>query len=195
MPGSDGESDAPDIAYGTGGGDRRRPGRHGGRAVGGRWVAGRPDREESPGRQRAAAQQGDRPATVTLVIGDRVLVSRDRAGTPSATVLPRADGSTPLVQTRRSGPGPVRLPGARRRRTRRSHAGYAPGALTAATLSYSYDGGRTWTEAATSQQGGAWTATVNHAGAAGEPVTLKAELTDSNGNSVTQLVADAYAVR
>lgn len=122
-------------------------------------------------------------------------MSRDRAGTPSATVLPRADGSTPLVQTRRSGPGPVRLPGARRRRTRRSHAGYAPGALTAATLSYSYDGGRTWTEAATSQQGGAWTATVNHAGAAGEPVTLKAELTDSNGNSVTQLVADAYAVR
>ncbi|MFF3458842.1 S8 family serine peptidase [Streptomyces sp. NPDC002730] len=75
------------------------------------------------------------------------------------------------------------------------HAGYTPGALTAATLSYSYDGGGTWTEAATSQQGGAWTATVNHAGAAGKPVTLKAELTDANGNSVTQLVANAYAVR
>ncbi|MFD9219468.1 hypothetical protein ACFWDI_05430 [Streptomyces sp. NPDC060064] len=70
-----------------------------------------------------------------------------------------------------------------------------PKELEAAGLSYSYDGGGTWTEAATSQQGGAWTATVNHAGAAGEPVTLKAELTDANGNSVTQLVADAYAVR
>ncbi|MET7620796.1 S8 family serine peptidase [Streptomyces sp. NPDC005408] len=75
------------------------------------------------------------------------------------------------------------------------HAGYKPGALTAAALSYSYDGGETWTEAVTAQQGGAWTATVNHADAAGRPVTLKAQLTDANGNSVTQLVANAYAVR
>ncbi|MFI1396927.1 S8 family peptidase [Streptomyces sp. NPDC020681] len=75
------------------------------------------------------------------------------------------------------------------------HAGYTPGALTAAKLSYSYDGGETWTGATMSQQGGAWTATVNHADAAGLPVTLKAELTDANGNSVTQLVANAYAVR
>jgi len=31
--------------------------------------------------------------------------------------------------------------------------------------------------------------------AAGRPVALKAELTDANGNSVSQLVANAYAVR
>ncbi|MGW9119680.1 S8 family serine peptidase [Streptomyces sp. NPDC055663] len=75
------------------------------------------------------------------------------------------------------------------------HAGYTPGKLTAAKVSYSYDGGKTWTEATTAQQDGRWTATVNHAGAAGKPVTLKTELTDANGNSVIQTVNDAYAVR
>ncbi|WP_405683504.1 S8 family serine peptidase [Streptomyces sp. NBC_00057] len=75
------------------------------------------------------------------------------------------------------------------------HAGYAPGKLTAAKVSYSYDGGTTWTQATTAQQDGRWTATVNHAGAAGKPVTLKTELTDANGNSVIQTVTDAYAVR
>ncbi|MFE7354783.1 S8 family serine peptidase [Streptomyces sp. NPDC057543] len=75
------------------------------------------------------------------------------------------------------------------------HAGYTPGKLVAAEVSYSYDGGETWTRATTAQQGGQWTATVNHAGAAGKPVTLKTELTDANGNSVIQTVNDAYAVR
>ncbi|MCX5386376.1 S8 family serine peptidase [Streptomyces sp. NBC_00083] len=75
------------------------------------------------------------------------------------------------------------------------HAGYTPAALVSAALSYSYDGGTTWTEAKSSHQGGSWTATVNHAGAAGKDVTLKAELTDANGNSVTQTVVDAYSVR
>lgn len=36
---------------------------------------------------------------------------------------------------------------------------------------------------------------MNHAGAAGKPVTLRTELTDANGNSVIQTVNDAYAVR
>ncbi|MFB7916394.1 S8 family serine peptidase [Streptomyces sp. NPDC056061] len=75
------------------------------------------------------------------------------------------------------------------------HAGYTPGKLTAAKVSYSYDGGKTWTAATTAQQDGRWTATVNHAGAAGKPVTLRTELTDANGNSVVQTVTDAYAVR
>jgi hypothetical protein len=75
------------------------------------------------------------------------------------------------------------------------HAGYTPGELVAAKVSYSYDGGTTWTEGTTSQSDGRWTATVNHAGAAGKPVTLKTELTDANGNSVVQTVTDAYAVR
>ncbi|GHG31638.1 S8 family peptidase [Streptomyces zaomyceticus] len=79
--------------------------------------------------------------------------------------------------------------------TATGHAGYTPAALTSAKLSYSYDGGTTWTEARVSQQGGDWTATVNHAGATGKPVTLKTELTDANGNSVTQTVVRAYDVR
>ncbi|MEV7281381.1 S8 family serine peptidase [Streptomyces sp. NPDC093111] len=75
------------------------------------------------------------------------------------------------------------------------HAGYTSAALTSARLSYSYDGGETWTSARVSQQGDGWIATVNHAGATGKQVTLKTELTDANGNSVTQTVVRAYDVR
>ncbi|MFD7295338.1 S8 family serine peptidase [Streptomyces sp. NPDC059897] len=79
--------------------------------------------------------------------------------------------------------------------TATGHAGYEPGALTKAALSYSYDGGDTWTEAKTSQRDGKWTATVDHAGATGKQVALKVQLTDSKGNSVTQTVNRAYDVR
>lgn len=75
------------------------------------------------------------------------------------------------------------------------HAGYKPGAVKSAALSYSYDEGKTWTEAKTSASGGKWTATVNHAGASGKQVWLRTELTDTNGSSVTQTVARAYDVR
>ncbi|MYY03703.1 MULTISPECIES: S8 family serine peptidase [unclassified Streptomyces] len=75
------------------------------------------------------------------------------------------------------------------------HAGYTPGAVTSAKVAYSYDGGTTWTDATTARRDGNWTATVNHAGAAGKPVTLRTELTDAHGNSVVQTVTDAYAVR
>ncbi|MGW0786623.1 S8 family serine peptidase, partial [Streptomyces sp. NPDC002913] len=75
------------------------------------------------------------------------------------------------------------------------HAGYTPGELTAAKVSYSYDGGETWTTAVTAQREGRWTATVNHADAAGKPVTVRTDLTDANGNSVIQTVTNAYAVR
>ncbi|MET9917514.1 S8 family serine peptidase [Streptomyces sp. NPDC006435] len=75
------------------------------------------------------------------------------------------------------------------------HAGYTPGAITQATLSYSYDGGTTWTQAPTEQQDGRWTAVLDHTGASGEKVTLKTTLTDANGNAVTQTVTRAYDVR
>ncbi|MFG3282286.1 S8 family serine peptidase [Streptomyces sp. NPDC048111] len=75
------------------------------------------------------------------------------------------------------------------------HAGYTPAALVSAGLSYSYDGGTTWTKAKCTQRNGSWTVTVNHAGAAAKNVTLRTELTDANGNSVTQTVVNAYAVR
>ncbi|WP_329377897.1 S8 family serine peptidase [Streptomyces sp. NBC_01351] len=74
------------------------------------------------------------------------------------------------------------------------HAGYAPGAVTSAKLSYSYDG-ENWTQARVSERGGAWTAVVDHAGASGKQVSLKVELTDAKGASVTQAVGRAYDVR
>lgn len=79
--------------------------------------------------------------------------------------------------------------------TATGHAGYKPGALKSAALSYSYDEGKTWTEAKTSASKERWTATVNHAGASGKQVWLRTELTDANGSSVTQTVARAYDVR
>jgi subtilisin family serine protease len=75
------------------------------------------------------------------------------------------------------------------------HAGYRPGTVEKASLSYSYDDGQTWTEAPTAQRDGAWTATVDHAGATGKQVTVKVSLTDSHGNAVTQTVHRAYDVR
>ncbi|MFJ9342940.1 S8 family peptidase [Streptomyces sp. NPDC101733] len=74
------------------------------------------------------------------------------------------------------------------------HEGYTPGALTSAKLSYSYDG-ENWTQAAVDRSGGRWSAVVNHAGASGKPVSLKVELTDANGATVTQTVTRAYEVR
>ncbi|MEU6769402.1 S8 family serine peptidase [Streptomyces sp. NPDC046853] len=79
--------------------------------------------------------------------------------------------------------------------TATGHAGYKPGALKSAALSYSYDEGKTWTEAKTSAVKGKWTATVDHAGASGKQVWLRTRLTDANGSSVTQTVARAYDVR
>ncbi|MGW0464609.1 hypothetical protein ACWDX6_04925 [Streptomyces sp. NPDC003027] len=79
--------------------------------------------------------------------------------------------------------------------TATGHAGYTPAALTPATLSYSHDGGTPWTRAQVSRQGGEWTATVNHAGAAGQPVTLRTQLTDAHRTSVTQTVVSADDVR
>ncbi|MFE6980687.1 S8 family peptidase [Streptomyces griseus] len=75
------------------------------------------------------------------------------------------------------------------------HAGYTPGELTGAKVSFSYDGGETWHAATTARQGGRWTATVDHADGGGKSVALRTELTDANGNTVVQTVNDAYAVR
>ncbi|MGW5124968.1 S8 family peptidase [Streptomyces sp. NPDC004069] len=50
----------------------------------------------------AAAKNGA-GSVVTLVTGDRVMVTRDGSGHSVATVLPGEDGTAPLVQTRTSG--------------------------------------------------------------------------------------------
>ncbi|MBU3863725.1 S8 family peptidase [Streptomyces sp. 4503] len=75
------------------------------------------------------------------------------------------------------------------------HAGYTPGAIKAASLSYSYDDGTTWTKAPTEQQDGKWTAVLDHTGASGKQVTLKTAVTDTKGNAVTQTIKRAYDVR
>ncbi|MEU2672588.1 S8 family serine peptidase [Streptomyces sp. NPDC007164] len=75
------------------------------------------------------------------------------------------------------------------------HAGYTPGAVGAATLSYSYDGGTTWTRAPTGQRDGKWTAVLDLTAATGKQVTTKATLTDAKGNAVTQTITRAYDVR
>ncbi|MGW1259516.1 S8 family serine peptidase [Streptomyces sp. NPDC002513] len=75
------------------------------------------------------------------------------------------------------------------------HAGYTPGAVKAATLSYSYDGGTTWIQAPIEQQDGTWSAVLDHTGASGKQVTMRATFTDANGNAVTQTVKRAYDVR
>jgi hypothetical protein len=74
------------------------------------------------------------------------------------------------------------------------HAGYTPGTITSAGVATSYDG-VTWTDATTRQENGTWIAVVDHTGASGQPVSLRVELTDSNGNTVTQTVTRAYDVR
>lgn len=75
------------------------------------------------------------------------------------------------------------------------HAGYTPGAIEEAALSYSYDEGATWTEAPVEEQDGRWTAVLDHSGASAEQVMLKAAFTDADGNAVTQTVKRAYDVR
>ncbi|MFF0139451.1 S8 family serine peptidase [Streptomyces sp. NPDC005227] len=75
------------------------------------------------------------------------------------------------------------------------HAGYTPGAITAASLSYSYDGGTTWIQAPTQRRDGKWTAVLDHTGATGKQVMTKATFTDAKGNAVTQTITRAYDVR
>jgi len=73
--------------------------------------------------------------------------------------------------------------------------GYTPGAITAAKLAYSVDGGTTWTDASTSQANGQWTASLDHSKDSGKTVSLKVTLATADGASVTQAVTAAYGVR
>ncbi len=51
----------------------------------------------------AAGSAAGSPRTVTLVTGDKVAVTGAGTDSPLVTVLPREDGSTPAVETRRVG--------------------------------------------------------------------------------------------
>ncbi|MFJ7410350.1 hypothetical protein ACIQWZ_06005 [Streptomyces sp. NPDC098077] len=50
-------------------------------------------------------------------------------------------------------------------------------------------------QAPTERRDGDWTAVLDHTGATGEQVTLKAAFTDANGNGVTQIITRAYDIR
>ena len=76
-----------------------------------------------------------------------------------------------------------------------SHAGYAPGDIVSAKLAWSYDGGTTWTDARMREEGGRWSALVDHTGASGSTVATRVEVTDSKGATVSQTVQAAYGVR
>ncbi|APU16115.1 S8 family peptidase [Actinoalloteichus fjordicus] len=66
--------------------------------------------------------------------------------------------------------------------------------VTELALSYSLDDGATWHEAATQQEGEAWTVEIP-AAAEGEHVSLRVAAEDESGHAVTETIIRAYAVR
>ncbi|MEV0330721.1 S8 family serine peptidase [Micromonospora echinospora] len=69
------------------------------------------------------------------------------------------------------------------------------GRVTSATVSVSFDDGRTWTAAPTAEKHGTYTATVRHPRNSSGFVSLRATAVDSAGNTVTTTVYRAYQVR
>nr|WP_233513804.1 S8 family serine peptidase [Micromonospora craterilacus] len=71
----------------------------------------------------------------------------------------------------------------------------APAARIASlTVEVSYDGGKTWRSARVKKTGGEWKATVQHPRATGH-VSLRASARDTDGNTVTQRIIQAYRLR
>jgi hypothetical protein len=64
--------------------------------------------------------------------------------------------------------------------------------VTRASLSVSFDGGKTWHRASLTGRGGSYTATFT--APAGVPVSLRASATDAAGGSVTETLPGAYQV-
>lgn len=71
---------------------------------------------------------------------------------------------------------------------------YQPGTLTSARVSASYDDGGTWVDVPVTNTGTKVTASVDNT-LATDFVTLKVELTDANGKSVTQTLNRFYGIR
>ncbi len=71
----------------------------------------------------------------------------------------------------------------------------APAAKTASlTVEVSYDGGKRWQRAKLRKVGKGWAATVQHPRGAGH-VSLRATARDTDGNTVTQRIIQAYRLR
>ncbi|WP_020391311.1 hypothetical protein [Kribbella catacumbae] len=71
---------------------------------------------------------------------------------------------------------------------------YRPGKLTSARVQASYDDGATWVDVPVKNDGRKVVAAVDNT-AAGDFVSLKLELTDANGKSVTQTLRRFYGIR
>jgi len=76
-----------------------------------------------------------------------------------------------------------------------ANPGYDAGAVTAARVWTSVDGGTTWVEGTTKITSAGADLVVDHAGDSGKPVSLRVELTDAHGAKVLQTITRAYDVR
>lgn len=76
-----------------------------------------------------------------------------------------------------------------------TNPGYDAGALTAAKVWTSTDGGTTWTEGSAHLTKQGADLVVDHSGDTGKQVSLRVELTDAHGAKVTQTIDHAYDIR
>ncbi len=76
-----------------------------------------------------------------------------------------------------------------------ANPGYDAGAVTAARVWTSVDGGKTWVEGTTKLTSTGADLTVDHSGDTGKQVSLRVELTDAHGAKVLQTITRAYDVR
>ncbi len=145
--------------------------------------------EMNTGKYGGPARQWARSTEVKTTWGFRSALDPDTFSVGLPLLFPRVTLPEAGSKTLAASAGqvlPIRVTG---------HGGYTPGAIAVAKFAYSYDGGRTWTDAVVSGNGGAWAATVDHTGASGKTVDTRVQVTDAKGATVTQVVKAAYAVR
>ncbi|WP_405762726.1 hypothetical protein [Streptomyces sp. NBC_00045] len=160
----------------------------------------------------AAGKQPTAPVTVTLVTGDRILVSTAPAGGTAATAMPREDGSQPLVQTRQNGKHLYVYPESAVKALATGKAdqelfnvtglirqGHDDAHTKKLPLIAVYDGSvnpaRSAPPAADDGKGTEVAVLDTGTDLVGRQVTLKVELTHTNGAAVTQTVVRAYGIR
>jgi hypothetical protein len=107
---------------------------------------------------------------------------------PLALLMPRLD--LPADGLKTVAAGSVTIPA-----RVQANPGYTAGAITAARVWTSVDGGATWVQGTTSLTANGADLVVDHTADSGKTVSLRVELTDANGAKVTQTIAAAYGVR
>jgi subtilisin family serine protease len=107
---------------------------------------------------------------------------------PLALLLPRLDVPGDGLKTVAAGTVtiPVRID---------ANPGYDAGAISAAKVWTSVDGGKTWVQGTTTLTAGGADLVVDHTADSGKQVSLRVEVTDAHGAKVLQTVTRAYDVR